>query len=149
MAEQQIETAIEINAPPSRVWSVLTDFSAMPTWNPFIRAISGRLQADARLLIELAPPGKRRMSFRPKVLRVLPARELRWLGTLLIPGLFNGEHYFLLQPMGEATTRFVHGEKFSGLLVGPFARRGMLEATRQGFDAMNMALKERAEARGQ
>ena len=43
------------------------------------------------------------------------------------------------------STRFIQGERFSGLLVGPFVRRGMLDATRQGFHAMNIALKERAE----
>jgi hypothetical protein len=47
-------------------------------------------------------------------------------------------------PRGERA-RFSHGETFSGLLVGPFARWGMLDATRQGFHAMNIALKERAE----
>jgi hypothetical protein len=42
-------------------------------------------------------------------------------------------------------TQFTHTETFSGLLVGPFASRGMLDATRQGFHTMNIALKERAE----
>ena len=86
------------------------------------------------------------MTFRPKVLRVVPDRELRWLGTLLIPGLFNGEHYFLLTPAGHKATRFTQGEKFSGILVTPFETRGLLKATQQGFEAMNAALKARAEA---
>jgi hypothetical protein len=75
------------------------------------------------------------MRSRPTVLRVSPDCELRWLSTLLIPGLFNGEHYFLLEPTVTDATRLTHGEKFSGLLVGRFARRGMLDATREGFGA--------------
>ena len=43
------------------------------------------------------------------------------------------------------STQFIQGERFSGSLVGLFVRRGMLDATRQGFHAMNIALKERAE----
>ena len=146
MAEQRIETSIEIDAPPSRVWEVLTDQQSMRAWNPFIRSMAGPLKEGGRLLVEIAPPKQRAMTFRPTVLRVLPERELRWLGTLLIPGLFNGEHYFLLAPAGERATRFTQGEKFSGILVTPFEKRGMLKATQQGFEAMNAALKARAEA---
>lgn len=146
MAEQRIETSIKIEAPPSRVWEVLTDQQSMGAWNPFIRSMAGPLKEGGRLLIEIAPPNRRPMTFRPKVLRVVPDQELRWLGTLLIPGLFNGEHYFLLAPVGDKATRFTQGEEFRGLLVKPFERRGMLKATQQGFEAMNAALKARAEA---
>ncbi len=146
MAQHTIETSIFIDASPSRVWQVLTDFGAFPTWNPFIRAISGPLQEGARLSIEITPPGRAAMRFRPTVLVVKPDQELRWRGSLLIPGLFSGEHSFQLRPEEESRTHLIHGEAFSGLLVGPFARRGMLDATRQGFHAMNIALKERAEA---
>jgi hypothetical protein len=146
MAEQRIETSVEIGAPPSRVWEVLTDQQSMGAWNSFIRSMAGPLKEGGRLLIEIAPPKQRTMTFRPTVLRVVPERELRWLGTLLIPGLFNGEHYFLLEPIGQAGTHFTQGERFTGLLVSPFEKRGMLKATQQGFDAMNAALKARAEA---
>jgi hypothetical protein len=146
MAEQRIETSIEIDAPPSRVWEVLTDQRSVATWNPFIRSMAGPLKEGGRLLVEISPPKQRAMTFRPKVLRVVPERELRWLGTLLIPGLFNGEHYFLLAPVGDEATRFTQGEKFSGILVTPFEKRGMLKATQQGFEAMNAALKARSEA---
>jgi hypothetical protein len=145
VSRREIETSIVINVPPSRVWQVLTNFSGFRAWNPFIRSASGAVEEGARLSIEIKPPGKSVMRFRPTVLVVRPEQELRWLGSLLIPGLFNGEHYFILSPVGSASTRFVHGEKFSGLLVRPFAGRGMLEATREGFEAMNIALKERAE----
>src|SRR5215208_5853019 len=134
-----------ISAPPSRVWQVLTDFSAFPAWNPFIRSISGPLREDARLSVQIMPPGRSSMRFRPTVLVSRPNEELRWRGSLLIPGLFSGEHSFLLRPEEVNSTQFVQGERFSGLLVGPFVRRGMLDATRQGFHAMNIALKEHAE----
>ena len=39
--EKEIVREIEINAPPSRVWQVLTDFEKYPTWNPFIKKITG------------------------------------------------------------------------------------------------------------
>jgi len=142
MAEHRIESGIDINAPPRRVWAVLTDFAAMSGWNPFIRSISGELKQGARLSALIGPPGKSTMRFRPKVLVVRPEQELRWKGALFIPGLCDGEHYFLLEPTGTGV-RFIQGELFSGILVG--LMRGSLSATEEGFKAMNMALKERAE----
>jgi hypothetical protein len=93
--------------------------------------------------VHIAPPGKSGMRFNPAVLSVRPERELRWLGHLFVPGIFDGEHYFLLEPIGEDGTRFTQGEKFSGLLVGILS--GMLSSTRAGFEAMNTALKLQAE----
>ncbi len=143
MVERRIETDIEINAPAARVWALLADFARMPSWNPFIKSISGDLAQGARLSVYIAPPGKSGMRFKPTILSVRPERELRWLGHLLISGLFDGEHYFLLEPIGENRTRLTQGEKFSGLLVGPLS--GTLAATEAGFKAMNAALKREAE----
>jgi hypothetical protein len=143
MAEHRIETSAEINARPERVWSLLTDFAGMAAWNPFITSISGNLVQGSCLTVRIAPPGKAGMTFKPTILTVRPNRELRWLGRLFFPGLFDGEHYFLLDPIGDRRVRFTHGERFSGVLV-PFLR-GTLSATEEGFKAMNAALKHRVE----
>lgn len=84
------------------------------------------------------------MTFRPRVLVAEANTELRWLGRMLMPGRFDGEHYFRLSPLAAGRTRFVHGERFSGILV-PFARSSLESGTRAGFEAMNRALKARAE----
>lgn len=36
-----ISTEIDIAAPPSAVWSALTDYERYPDWNPFIIKVSG------------------------------------------------------------------------------------------------------------
>ena len=84
------------------------------------------------------------MTFRPTVLCVAPERELRWLGRLIVPGLFDGEHRFLIEPLEAGRSRFIQSERFSGLLV-PLAGGG-LEKTAAGFEQMNVALKHDAEA---
>ena len=89
------------------------------------------------------PPGGRGLTIRPKVLSAEPGRELKWLGHLLAPGLFDGEHRFLIQSLGEDRTRFIHEEIFKGVLV-PLTGK-ILERTEQGFEEMNKALKKRAE----
>jgi hypothetical protein len=84
------------------------------------------------------------MTFRPTVLMARPNQELRWRGRLLLPGIFDGEHYFQIVPITPARVRFIQGEKFSGILVA-FAKSSLEGGTKAGFVAMNQALKTRAE----
>jgi uncharacterized protein YndB with AHSA1/START domain len=65
---RSISTETVINAPCSTVWEILTDFASYPSWNPFIRRISGRVEAGGRLSVEIKPPGRSAMIFRPRVL---------------------------------------------------------------------------------
>jgi hypothetical protein len=139
-----VQHEIEIDAPPSAVWAVLADTESYAAWNPFVRRLTGELRGGARLEAEIAPPGGRAMTFRPMVLAAEPDRELRWLGRLLVPGLFDGEHAFRLEPLDDGRTRFVQSERFDGVLVGLLRRT--LEKTRLGFEQMNEALKRRVEA---
>ncbi len=140
----QLHTEIAIESAPQRVWEILTDFAAYPAWNPFITHISGSASVGSRLDVQLQPPGGRGMRMRPTVLAAAPSRELRWLGRIGVPGLFDGEHRFRIEPLGTDRVRFVQEERFTGLLV-PLVLRFVERATRQGFEAMNQALKARAE----
>lgn len=137
-----IDTRIDITASPARVWGVLTDFPRFPAWNPFITRIEGLAEPGARLRVEIKPPGKSAMTFTPTVLAARPGKELRWRGRLLLPGIFDGEHAFELEDRGGACS-FRQSERFSGLLVPLLG--GALAATERGFEAMNAALKRRAE----
>jgi len=139
-----LRTEIDINASGERVWRVLTDFSAYGEWNPFITSISGEVRRGARLKVRVQPSGGRGMTFRPTVLAADRNRELRWVGRLLFPGIFDGEHAFLITPLENGRVRLRQQETFRGLLV-PLLRRLLDGQTRAGFEAMNRALKERAE----
>jgi hypothetical protein len=138
----EIVSDIEIGATPERIWAVLTDFDSFPDWNPFVRSIEGKARRGEKLRVTIQPPGGTAMTFRPTVLKAEPGRELRWIGRFLMPGLFDGEHYFQVTETHPGHCRFVHGERFSGLLVPLF--RGNLDGkTRAGFVAMNRAMKKR------
>ena len=140
----QLRAEIVIDATPDRVWDVLTDFAAYPAWNPFVRRLGGPAAVGSRLTTPIEPPGGMGMTLRPTVLAAVPGRELRWLGHLLVPGLFDGEHSFRIESLGPERVRFVQEERFAGLLA-PLVLRLVERGTRQGFEAMNWALKARAE----
>lgn len=141
---RSVSSEIEIAAPAGPVWDVLTNMERYPEWNPFIREINGTLQVGERLNVRIQPPGGRAMTFRPTVRAFVPERELAWLGHLVIPGLFDGEHRFSIRPLEQDRVRFRQAETFRGLLV-PLTQ-SMLSRTAHGFEAMNHALKERAES---
>jgi hypothetical protein len=143
---KELRTEIEIQATAERVWQLLTDFASFPQWNPFIRRANGEVRAGARLQVHIQPSGASGMTFQPTVLKAEPNRELRWLGRLVIPGLFDGEHIFTIEPVGEGRVRFTQREIYTGLLV-PLLARGLDTNTRRGFEEMNQALKARAEQR--
>jgi len=142
---KSLRSDIEIDASAQHVWEVLTDTAAYPDWNPFIPRLGGTLETGEQLEVRIQPPGGRAMTFRPRVLAAEPMRELRWMGHLLFPGLFDGEHRFALETLDDNHVRFTQEERFTGALVPLFAK-SLDQHTLAGFELMNLALKERAEA---
>lgn len=143
--QKEIRTQIKIDATPQQVWDVLTNFEEHGEWNPFVRSIIGDVREGSKIEVVLGPQGDKPMTFKPKVLVFKPAQEFRWLGHLLVPGIFDGEHYFELLENMDGTTTFIHGERFKGILVGLMAKK-LDTDIKKGFEAMNKALKSQVEA---
>ncbi len=139
--KKEIKTEILIHASCQKVWSVLTNFNDYSNWNPFIKSIQGELKIGNKIRARLQPPGAQGMTFTPTILALEPNKVFKWLGHLLVSGLFDGEHCFTLQDMGNGTTLFIQSEKFSGILVSLF-KKMIDQNTFQGFDLMNQKLKE-------
>jgi len=141
---KEIKTEILIKATPAEVWKVFTNFDNYPNWNPFMTSLKGKVLVGNRIVVRLEPPGAKGMTFNPRVLTFKPNRELRWLGHLLFPGLFDGEHKFELIDNGDGTTTFNQSERFKGILV-PLFKKMLDENTMNGFNLMNQKVKELAE----
>jgi hypothetical protein len=135
-----IETEITINANVETVWRVLTDFQNHPKWNPFIKSITGEKTVGQTITVSIKPPNGNGMTFKPKILKFDQNKEFRWLGKLGFTGIFDGEHYFILEQISDKQTKFIHGEKFSGILVMISGK--MLDKTKDGFELMNQAIKK-------
>ena len=140
---KNIQTEILILADTAKVWDVLMKFDSYPKWNPFITSISGERKLGNRLTVSINPPGGKGMTFKPNILTLEANKEFRWKGKLGINGIFDGEHYFILESVDKDITKFIHGEKFSGLLV-PLVGK-MLDKTQKGFQLMNESIKKECE----
>lgn len=141
---KQVYTEIIINATAQKVWSVLTDFAAYPLWNPFIKSFKGVPVVNGNIEVQLQLPSAKAMAFKPRVLQYTQYKELRWIGRLFLPRIFDGEHTFALHDNGDGTTTFMQYEHFRGILI-PFMAKMLDVDTASGFTLMNEALKARVE----
>jgi len=137
---KHIYTEIDIPAKPRIVWRILTDIEKYPEWNPYHVRVEGKLETGQKLYVEIHKPNGEKVEIEPHVMRVIPQKELTWGGG--IKGIFFGEHVFLLKETPRGITKLVQKEDFIGIGV-PFAS---LEAIEEGYNNMNIALKQRAEA---
>jgi hypothetical protein len=139
-----IDTFIDIDAPPEKIWEVLMDFKSWETWNAFIPLVEGNLQVGERMLIKVVSPGLKPMIFKPTVFVVHPYREIIWGGSFL-KIIYRGDHAFILEPISGGKTRFRQIERFMGPLV--LFMGGMIKKTELGYQQMNFALKKEVENR--
>ena len=140
-----LQTEIIIAAPPEKIWKLLMDLDGYGTWNPFIIEISGDMKAGSSLNVTMSIEGREPATFKPTVLSVVENEKFCWRGSLAIPGMFQGTHYFNLEKFEDGKTRFIQGEIFKGLMVKTILRR-IGKQTLDGFQKMNQALKENAES---
>jgi hypothetical protein len=137
-----ISAVTDIEATPQQVWAVLADLDAYGDWNPFIRSASGQLAVGSRLTLRMVPADGRALTFHPRLLAVKPGVLLRWMGRLVMPGIFDGTHQFALEDLG-GHTRLTQSETFRGALV--WFTGTTITKTESDFRALNHALKQRVE----
>lgn len=138
---QEIQTEIEIDAPPETVWEQLTDFASYEQWNPHISRVSGNLREGESLEITVDRIKASSRTLTVRVSEIDPPRRLQWIGTVGSKWIFQGIHTFELHALGTDRTRFVNHEQSTGFLV-PFVTS---DDPRRDYDRMNDALKERVE----
>jgi hypothetical protein len=135
-----VQTQIEINAPAKTVSAVLYKFADYPQWNPFIRKVDGTVAEGKTVNVTVQPVGKAEISGDTTIVSATE-KHLSWRGSLRVPGIFHGEHEFVIEELGPNRTLLYQREKMSGLII-PFYN---FKPTEAGFVAMNNALKQKAE----
>lgn len=141
---RQIHTQIDIEAPASIVWSILADFGMYRRWNPLIRGVLGHATSGRQIEVRLAAPPGADVAARLTIVHLQKDHEMTWLEWWSVPGLFASERRFRIEPLPNGSVRFHHGEQVRGVMV-PLLGQRRRSRGRAGFDAMNKALKQRAE----
>ncbi len=111
---QQCTVAADIQAPPEKIWALLTRPEGMTRWNSTLTSIEGNIELGGTVRMRVPEaPGR---TFKVKVTRYVPNEEMVWRDGN--PVMFLGVRtYSLTRTPGSTATRFQMTETFSGLMV--------------------------------
>ncbi len=144
---REITTSIDIAAPASAVWAILTDFGELlgvePICAPDQRRLAGRREAGGVAGYAKPQPHVHPADADQGGRRSASSAGAAECGTS--PASSPASIAFAVQPVDENSVRFVHDEHFTGVVV-PFIWGKMVDDTTAGFVTMNEALKRLAEA---
>jgi hypothetical protein len=112
---KEFRTSTSIQAPAEKIWSVLTNVSAWPEWDPNCDKVEGQAVLGNKLKVfTKLSPGR---AFPVKVTEFSPNRKMTWTGGMPF-GLFTGVRTYTLDSGGDENVDFTMHEVFSGPLLG-------------------------------
>jgi hypothetical protein len=133
------EASADIHAPADRIWSILTDAPAYPSWDSGVTRVDGHIAHGERITVHSeVSPGR---AFPVKV-AMQPPTEMTWTGGLPL-GLFTGVRTFRVTPDGD-TTHVSMREEYGGPLAGMMWKT--IPDLGPSFTRFVNGLKARAEA---
>ncbi len=139
----EYSTMVVIDAPPERVWSILTNASGYKDWNPEIIDVEGQMALGERIVarVRLGDGALRRVPM--KVTRFETPTRMDWVGGLPLK-LFVGRRTFTVTPRAGGSEFRLHLE-MSGPLA-PLIVKSVGDRQPE-VDAFSAALKQRAESK--
>jgi hypothetical protein len=138
----RFQTAIHIQAPQDRIWNILTDAAAYPSWNTTVDKVEGNIAPGERVTVHAKlSPGR---AFPVTVSTMEAPRTMVWTGGMPL-GLFKGERTFSLTPR-DGGVEFSMTEVFSGLMA-PLITKS-IPNLQPAFDEFALCLKRKAEQAG-
>jgi len=141
----KIEQTVEIDAPASVVWEVLSDVGGWGRWNPVYPEASGSIGVGDTIEIMIALEGMKPQKSSTKVFHSLPGQVLQF-GTPAFAGLAHATRYIEIEPLSDSSCRVVNGEIF-GRLLGPLLVRLIGAKLDAGMKGQNAGLKTASEAK--
>ena len=136
---------VEIDAPQAFVWEVLVDYARYPEWNPYTVRVDTRLVIGADVVLHLPHPDRLGQTMTTtEVMRVIDApHHLQYDTADSLPGIFAVRDQWVEQ-LSPDRCSYRTTDVFSGEHAQvAFDLQG--QWVKDGFDAVALALKERAE----
>ncbi|MBX7191251.1 MAG: SRPBCC domain-containing protein [Sandaracinaceae bacterium] len=149
MARRTYRAEIEIDAPASKVWSILVDLDGYPAWNPFTTRMRSTLAIGAPMDMRVRMSRWHLTIAQRETVREVTAPEGERAGRLVwgatMPGVV-AERVQTLTPLGPSRCRYLTEDTLEGplerLVLALFG--GSLD---DGFAGVAEGLKRRAESR--
>jgi hypothetical protein len=147
--EHVVEDSVEIDAPPSVVFAVLTNKDAWASWSTMLVSLApGPIAAGDQLSLGLRTP-QASSDFQAKVTELERDRVFEWLAKTGVSGIMDGRHRFEITALRSGASRLRNVEFYTGLLVPLVKRTASMRAAPEGFARMNAEIAAQARARNQ
>lgn len=143
MAQVRIEHRLGINAPAHIIWEAVSDLGQWAVWNPTYPKASGRLSIGAPVALEERLPGEGHgRALQGSIVDWVPDMQL--LVALKPAGGVKTLWFLEIDKLSDDGCIFASGAICDGW-GARFISRHARHARRAGFEAMNEAVKTRAE----
>jgi hypothetical protein len=136
---------VEVDAPASVTWEVVTDFASYPQWNPFTVRVDTSGEVGDEVLLHLPDPSKPGETFTTREhIRVKDApHHLQYDTGDSIPQMLAIRDQWV-EDLGEGRSAYRTTDVFTGE-IAQVVYDMQAEWVKAGFDATALALKDRAE----
>lgn len=143
---RDVRAEVEIDAPPERVFDILTDLDRYAEWNPFTPHVESSLQVGDPVHLHVRLGTGTRLSHRVEYVTAheRPYR-LCWGASIGARFLVRADRCQTLTALEGGGTRYLCSDRITGWLT-PIVIRFFGESMRRGFEDCALALKKRAEA---
>jgi hypothetical protein len=146
---KELATFIEIDAKPDVVWRHIVGFRAYPDWNPFIVAIDGHPIYGSRVNMTMrlkTKDGRNQANhtISARIVKFEDDHEIRWSHGAWFSWLLTVEHWLRITQR-KGGVKVHQCMRVEGLLT-TVMKDDYFNMFRDGFTAMNTALKQRVEA---
>jgi len=134
-----------IAADSERIWAIIMDLDRYPEWNPYTIAMKSTLQIGAPMVMTVKMNDAITLEQTENIRVLEPGHKVCWGIDTDTPEFNSGERCQWLEPLPGGNTRYVTEDLIEGtandLVTGLFGAD-----VQNGFDAVAVALKKRAEA---
>lgn len=138
----RVQDRVGVQAPAGTIWRLVYDVGRWSEWNPLYPKVDGQIRIGGSLSLTKSLPGRTPRTLQARVLEWVPEEQLHWRVAELA-GLAVTTAYIEIESLAEAACIVSSGELVGGFLAPFVLHPGPL---RRGLRAMNLALKEAAEA---
>lgn len=142
----KVSATTDIEATPETVWEAIIQMKKYADWNSQLHYLGGKLALDETIHLKLTPVGQKGYEFKPKVIEFKPNQQFAWVARTGFPGVFDGEHHFIITDLGNGHSRLDNFEIYSGLLSPIIKHLPMMKGADIGFAIMNKEIKQRAKS---
>jgi hypothetical protein len=143
MGQIRIEHRLGVAAPAEVIWEVISDLARWGEWNPAYSKAEGRLSIGAPITLHATYPGLSPHRYEGSIIDWVPDTQLLWQGKLGFMARYM--RFVEIDKLSDTGCIVANGEIIDGFGTRYISRQRRA-STHRAFEAMDEAIKTRAEA---